>query len=110
MLRGLARLRAAMLRSDKADFTEMQNRLNELKSGDGIWRHSARELLGLAAWKAGKKTEAEAEFQSLLEDQTTPQALRQRAEMMLTLLLEGGKATAAGSSPPAGETGKGPAK
>jgi hypothetical protein len=106
MLRDLARLRAAMLRSDKADWTEMQNRLNDLKKPDGVWRHSARELLGLSAWKAGKRTEAEAEFQGLLEDQATPPALRHRAETMLTLLLEGGKP---GAQAPA-EKGKAPAK
>lgn len=104
LLRGLAAIKAAMLRSDVADWTEMQNRLTPLKDGSNPWQASARELLGLAAWKAGKLPEAEVEYQALIEGKATPQAMRQRAEMMLALLLDASKATiaapAAASAPP----------
>lgn len=95
MLRGLGSLKAAMLRIDTADWTEMQNRLTPLKDAKNPWNLSAKELLGLAAWKAGKLPEAEVEFQSLIESRATPQGMRQRAEMMLTLLLDSGKAATA---------------
>ena len=54
LLRSYAALQAAALRLGEADFTEMQNRLNPLMGDESPWRFSARELLGLAAFKAGK--------------------------------------------------------
>ena len=47
-----------MLRLDSANWTDMQNRLNDLAADGNAWRFSARELLGLAAQKAGKTEEA----------------------------------------------------
>jgi hypothetical protein len=93
-LRSLGRLRAAMLRLDTADFTEMQNRLSDLKDAKNPWHYSAKELLGLAAWKAGKSLEAEKEFQALTVDTGVPPSIRQRANMMLSLLIEAGRAPA----------------
>ena len=95
LVRGLASIKSAMLRIDTADWTEMQNRLTPLKDVKNPWHASARELLGLAAWKAGKFAEAEQEYQSLVENRTTPGGIRQRAEMMLALLLDAAKAPAA---------------
>ena len=94
LLRGLAALKAAMLRSDTADWTEMQNRLTPLKDVKNPWHLSAKELLGLAAWKAGKLAEAEEEFQSLVENRNAPRGIKQRAEMMLSLLLDAAKSPA----------------
>jgi hypothetical protein len=54
LLRDYARLQSAMLRVDAANWTDMQNRLNDLAADGNAWRFSARELLGLAAHKAGK--------------------------------------------------------
>lgn len=95
VLRGLASIKAAMLRSGSADWTEMQNRLTPLKDVKNPWHASARELLGLAAWKAGKLAEAEQEYQALVESRTTPGGIKQRAEMMLALILDAAKAPAA---------------
>lgn len=107
IIRGLASLRAAMLRIDVADWTEMQNRLTPLKDAKNPWQLSARELLGLAAWKAGKLTEAEQEYQGLIENRQTPQGIKQRAEMMLALLLDGGKSPSGGSKDAGGVTASG---
>ncbi len=95
LMRGLASIKSAMLRIDTADWTEMQNRLTPLKDAKNPWHASAKELLGLSAWKAGKFAEAEQEYQSLVENRTTPGGIRQRAEMMLALLLDAAKAPAA---------------
>ena len=46
--------RSPALRVGEADFTEMENRLTPLMGDESPWRYSARELLGLAAFKAGK--------------------------------------------------------
>jgi hypothetical protein len=86
LLRSFAQLRAAELRVDEADFTEMQNRLTPLLVEGQPWRYSAQELLGLAAYKAGNSEAASRSFSLLLADPQVPQGLRQRAEMMMTLI------------------------
>ena len=86
MLRSFAQLRAAELRLDEADFTEMQNRLTPLLAEGQPWRLTAQELLGLAAYKAKNSEEASKAFTLLLSDPGVPQGLRQRAEMMMTLI------------------------
>ncbi len=86
-VRGFARIQAAQLRLDKADFTEMQNRLNDLATPDGVWRQSARQLLGLAAYKAGKLTEADDQFALILNDKDGRGAIGQMAEVMRQLIL-----------------------
>ena len=109
LLRGLAGLKAAMLRIDAADWTEMQNRLTPLKDAKNPWHASAKELSGLAAWKAGKFAEAEQEYQTLVESRATPGGIRQRSEMMLVLLLGAAKASAAAPIETGPKTGMTPA-
>ena len=75
MLREFARLQAAGLRVGEADFTEIENRLTPLMADESPWRYSARELLGLAAFKAGKTTEARTILTPLFVDQATPQSI-----------------------------------
>lgn len=98
LLRTAARLQSALLRLDTADWTEMQNRLSDLNVDGNPWRHSARELIGMAAYKAGKSKEAEAAFQQILADPQTPQALQQRAQVMLSLLLANSSAAGGGQT------------
>ncbi len=83
MLRSYAALQTAALRLGAADFTEMQNWLNPLMGDDSPWRYSARELMGLAAFKAGKSNEARTLLTPLLVDQKTPQSISQRAQIVL---------------------------
>jgi hypothetical protein len=97
LLRDFARLQAAALRLGQADWTEMQNRLNDLAGLTGPYRASAKELLGLAALKAGRTADARQTFQELLADQKTPQALSQRAQIIMGQLATAELAT----SPPA---------
>ena len=56
--------------------------------GTSRWRFSAKEILGLAAFKEGKIADAERLFGEIVSDGEAPQGMRQRAEVMLTLLLE----------------------
>ena len=97
-LRGLARINAAQLRLDKSDFTSMQNQLNDLATADGIWRNSARELLGLSAYKAGKLIEADDYFAAILADKDGHGAVSKVAVLMRELIL------AATAKPPAVKT------
>jgi hypothetical protein len=87
ILQGLATLQAATLRLDKADHAEMERRLSGLVDGNTAWRYSARELLGLSAYQHKDLSAAEEQFSTLLGDQGTPPNMRDRANMMLALIL-----------------------
>jgi hypothetical protein len=99
LLRDYAALQAAALRLGEADFTEMQNRLNPLMGDESPWRYSARELLGLAAFKAGKVDEARTVLTALLVDQRTPQSITERAQIILAEIAAADIAIKAGSAP-----------
>lgn len=98
LLRGFAQLQAASLRMADADFTEMQNRLNDLTAADSPWRANAREMLGVAALKAGKTDEARKAFEQILGERNTPQSVIERARTYMSAIVAAdlGKA-----SPPA---------
>lgn len=83
VLREFARLQAAGLRIGDVDFTDIENRLTPLMSDTSPWRYSARELLGLAAYKAGKTTEARSILTPLFVDQQTPQSIAERAQIVM---------------------------
>jgi len=87
ILRDQATLQAASLRLEKADYAEMEQRLKGLAESDSAWRFSARELLGLSAYRVKNMREAERQFSALTEDQATPANLRERATIMLALIV-----------------------
>src|SRR5262245_40874857 len=88
LLADYARLQAASLKLDTAGLTDLQNRLNDLAADGNPWRASARELLGLAALRAGKSEEARQQFQRLLSDRDTPPSIAERARIMMAMLTE----------------------
>ena len=102
LLADYARLQAASLKLDTASWTDMQNRLNDLAGDGNPWRASARELLGLAALKAGKTDEARQQFQRLLSDRDTPPSISERARIMMAMLTEAVLSTPASPSSPTG--------
>ncbi len=83
-----ARIQAAMLRLDTADREEIRRRIGALAEPGKAWRHSARELLGMAAYKAGAYDVAERRFTEALGDPAAPPNLKRRMEMMLALVAE----------------------
>jgi hypothetical protein len=85
-MRAMARLRAALLLVDTASFVDLENRLRDLAATGTPWRHTAREILGLAAWRSGDYATAKQHFDSLVADQEAPQDLRQRVQLMLALV------------------------
>ncbi len=86
VLRDLARLQAAALRLDTGDWTEMQNRLTPVTDERNAFRANARELLGLAARKAGKNEDARRLFLQVLGDAKASQPLKDRATSYLAEL------------------------
>jgi len=101
LLREYAALQAAAVRIGEADFTEMQNRLTPLMGDEQPWRYSARELLGLAAFKAGDAKQAREYLTPLLVDQKTPQSIADRAKIVLAEIAAAEIATKASNEPPA---------
>ena len=96
ILQGLATLQAATLRLDTADYAEMERRLKGVIESGTAWKYSARELLGLSAYQHRDMSTAEEQFSALLGDQGTPPNMRDRANMMLALIVS---STPAQSSP-----------
>ncbi|WP_238184857.1 tetratricopeptide repeat protein [Methylobacterium trifolii] len=87
-LRDLARLRAALLRLDLPEPAPALASLQSLAAGTPF-RHTAREMLGLNALKAGQYEEAGRWFDQLNADPETPQNLRQRIEVYVALVAGG---------------------
>ena len=83
VLTDFARLQTAMLTLDTAPASEIQAKLTPLAADSNPWRHSARELLGLAALKDGKKDDARTQFEKLISDQTVPAGIAERARIMM---------------------------
>ena len=94
ILSDYAQLQIAMLKLDSAGFTELKNRLTPLAAEKNPWRFSARELMGLAAQKAGLTAEARNHFQRLIADRTTPPGISERARIMLAVIAESEQASA----------------
>jgi hypothetical protein len=87
LLRDNAAIQAATLRLDKADYAEMEKRMHPLAESSAPWRYSARELLGLSAYRTNKTAEAEKQFSALIGDEGTPSNLRERANMMVSIIV-----------------------
>jgi hypothetical protein len=87
ILQDHATLQAAALRLEKADYEEMERRLKGVIDSGSAWRFSARELLGLSAYRLNNMSEAQRQFSELVGDQGTPSNLRERADMMLALIV-----------------------
>ncbi len=89
LLRGLARLRAAQFAADSLDRAGLKARLEPLLSPAGPWTPNARELLGLAALKAGAYDDAGREFDAITVDPAAPPALKERVEAYMGLVRGG---------------------
>ncbi|OAF18311.1 tetratricopeptide repeat protein [Bradyrhizobium neotropicale] len=84
--RDLARIRAAGLLLDSASYADMQQRLEASAAAGSTFRHSAREMLALSAWRNGDTTAARKWLDAIAEDGETPPGLRSRAEALQALL------------------------
>lgn len=91
-IRDAARIRAGYLLVDHGSYEDVANQVESLSGPDNAMRHSAREALGLAAWKAGEASKANEWFGMIAGDNGVPASLLQRSEIMLDLLAAGGNA------------------
>lgn len=85
-LRDVARVRAAYLLLGEGDRAGVEERVGRLAAEGNVWRHSAREILGLAAYQAGDLQTANQRFEEIMGDAQTPQDMRNRAQLMIALL------------------------
>jgi hypothetical protein len=82
----LARVRAAALVLDTETYPNMLQRLDASTKPDATFRHTARELLALSAWRANDTTAARQWLEMIANDSETPSAMRQRTEALQALL------------------------
>lgn len=108
LLRSFARLQAAALKIGDADFTEVENRLNDLVGESSPWRANARELIALAALKAGKNDTARKALENVMADRTAPADVRERAQIMMSEIVASdlAKKAAAPEAKPAQDAAK----
>jgi hypothetical protein len=64
----------------------VRKRLEPLTSAGRTFRHSARELLALSAWRANDTTAARQWLDMIAGDAETPSSMRSRAEALQALL------------------------
>ncbi|HEX8048810.1 tetratricopeptide repeat protein [Rhizobium sp.] len=95
VIRDAARLRAAYLLVDTGTYDQVAAEAQELAVPANTFRHSARDVLGLAAYKAGDFAKARQWFQAIVDDPQSPRNVGNRAQMLLDLITASGKAPAA---------------
>jgi hypothetical protein len=82
----LASIRAGFLLADTAPFDDMRRRLEPLAAPGRTFRHSARELLALSAWRSNNMTDARRWADQIVGDGETPSAIRSRIEVLIAML------------------------
>jgi hypothetical protein len=84
-MQDLAAIRGGLILVDTVQFAELAAKLEPLTSADRPFRHTARELLALAAWRTGDQAAAKRWFDLIATDAETPAGTRQRMEVLMTL-------------------------
>jgi hypothetical protein len=90
-VRDVARLRAGWLLIDTAPYADVSKEVEVLTDAQNPMRHSAREALGLSAYKNGDVKQAKDWFQAIANDAQTPVNVGNRARIMLDLLTSNAK-------------------
>ena len=82
----LAKVRAAALLLETTGYPNMLQRLEPATAPGATFRHTARELLALSAWRANDASAARQWLDMIANDGDTPPSLRSRAEALQALL------------------------
>ena len=82
----LARIRAAQLALEGSTYPDMKQRLEAAAAPGATFRHTARELLALSAWRANDAAATRQWLDLIANDGETPSSLRSRAEALQALL------------------------
>ena len=84
--RDLARIRAAQLLLETTTYPNMLQRLEPATATDATFRHTARELLALSAWRANDTAATRQWLDLIANDGESPPSLRSRAEALQAML------------------------
>ena len=84
-LQDLAAVRAGLLLVDATPLADLNTRLEPLTTPDRAFRHTARELLALAAWRTGDTAAAKRWFDMITTDAETPAGTRARVDVLIAL-------------------------
>ena len=82
----LAKVRAAGLLLESTTYDNMVQRLEGATAPGGTYRHTARELLALSAWRANDVVATRRWLDLIANDGETPASLRTRTEALQALL------------------------
>ena len=82
----LARIRSAQLLLESTSYPNMKERLEASAASGATFRHTARELLALSAWRANDASATRQWLDMIANDGQTPPSLRSRAEALQALL------------------------
>jgi hypothetical protein len=89
-LGAIAKIHLAWALADQAPRSEIETLLAPLSSAANAWSPLAREILAYLNCRDGETNAAISQYQSIVADPNTPQALRQRALIMAGFLRAGG--------------------
>lgn len=92
VIRDVAHMRAAWLLIDTGTYEQVSAEVEAMATPTDAMRHSAREALGLAAYKAGDMVRAREWFEQITEDAEAPRNVANRARMLLDNITASGKA------------------
>jgi hypothetical protein len=87
----LAAVRAGLLLVDTAPLADMRRRLDPVAEPARSFRHTARELLALSAWKSHDVAAARKYIDMITGDAESPIGIRARADVLSALITADGK-------------------
>ncbi len=82
----LAKIRAASLLVDSTSYDDLRQRIEPLTAAGRTYRHTARDLLALSAWRATDAVAVRQWVDLIMSDAETPGSIRNRAEALAALL------------------------
>jgi hypothetical protein len=91
VIQDLAAVRAGYLLIDSTPYSEMVRRLEPMTAPDRAFRHSARDILALSAWKAGDTAMTRRWTDMMMSDPQTPPGPRSRAQILSELIAASAK-------------------
>ncbi|MEW9807504.1 tetratricopeptide repeat protein [Mesorhizobium sp. ZMM04-5] len=92
-IRDMANLRAALILVDTGSYADVSARAEALTADTNPLRHSAREALGLSAWKESRFADALTLFEQVAADNEAPRNVRERATLLAELIRGQGAAS-----------------
>lgn len=82
----LARIRQGYIMVDTKTPDELLTKLGKFDKEGNAWRHAAREIFGLAAYRVKDFAMADRYMNAIFADPDAPQSLKQRAQVMVQLI------------------------